>query len=916
MYAYATVKEYKHLTVFFVSVLPELPLPGPLPTPGASSGSNVLFHPRVAEEAKQILHVQDPNLALRLAQALSSTTEYNLDVTDSSSPGYPGPGQFPLVQQVVAQNPGGLSFLVGSQGQGWGHGQAHDQGSLQYGGGGGWDQHNHRVQNRANGHGGHSSGSEHGQSPAVYNNHAGYQQQHHLQQQQHHSQQPQVPQQSQPQQENYKIPRNQGESQQSSSKVTKDFSLQINKGLSKEDNALMQKSLKELKQSDSPSYNNFSPRVRKKDKTYKDRSDSESSEDEDGSPKNKSKFFKHTENERREEKHKRREERKKKREEGDDYDPGEEDRGRKRRLGEDDDSETEDDSWLKRRRMNDPEDEPPSSLDNFVPKKVTREIKKKYLPEARKLDSDEIMESSNFVKFKNTMEVIFETAEDINLSELADDEDDSKDIPGELVIPRHQAAILASESAKLKSMSAMEQMPTDRLVKLLSILSWNIRDGSKVVPIATADDDDEDAEEDRLFLEIASDRVMKAAECAICAMNIMTSPNMSKRVYLDDVIDRIAIYIRYQLQKTIYPSFDPVYKELSKNKDAYMGSMKKKRNYAPTVRDRKILNLYNRCNEIVSLFSDLIYTQKLTDTTVLHLSNMSVAPFFVENIPEIQLSALKLTTGVFARYDKHRKIVLDDILASIARLPQTKRSLRTYRLTKDDNIQMLTALVMRLIQCVVTLPESMGRSKKDKKKKKHEDEVKEEEEVIIDRDVHVNNLYESAMATAVQFLTVFLKKCGSKQEDVDYRPLFDNFLQDLLTTVNTPEWPAAELLLSLLGKMLVEKFSNKQTEVALRISSLEYLGGVAARLRKDAVQSKLKLDTIDQIIQTVKDAEEEHGEVEDEEFERLDPEEKRTRFMQKVLLDYLTVTGGEVRKFFITNLKSVYHNSAGQIASI
>ncbi len=33
------------------------------------------------------------------------------------------------------------------------------------------------------------------------------------------------------------------------------------------------------------------------------------------------------------------------------------------------------------------------------------------------------------------------------------------------------------------------------------------------------------------------------------------------------------------------------------------------------------------------------------------------------------------------------------------------------------------------------------------------------------------------MGTAFQFLTVFLKKCGSKQEDVDYRPLFENFLQ-------------------------------------------------------------------------------------------------------------------------------------------
>ena len=94
--------------------------------------------------------------------------------------------------------------------------------------------------------------------------------------------------------------------------------------------------------------------------------------------------------------------------------------------------------------------------------------------------------------------------------------------------------------------------------------------------------------------------------------------------------------------------------------------------------------------------------------------------------------------------------------------------------------------------------------------------------------------------------------------------------------------------------MLVEKFANKQTEVTLRVSSLEYLGTVASRLRKDAVQSKLKVDMIDSIIQTVKDAEEESGEVEDEEFEQLDPEEQRTRFLQRVLLDYLTVNGGEV----------------------
>merc|ERR1740123_1412392 len=181
----------------------------------------------------------------------------------------------------------------------------------------------------------------------------------------------------------------------------------------------------------------------------------------------------------------------------------------------------------------------------------------------------------------------------------------------------------------------------------------------------------------------------------------------------------------------------------------------------------------------------------------------------------------------------------------------------------------------------------------------------EGEELAVDRDVLVNNNYESAMATAYQFLTVFLKKCGSKSEDVDYRPLFENFLQDLLTTVNTPEWPAAELLLSLLGKLLVSKFANKGTEVSLRISSLDYLGVVAARLRRDAVQSRLKIDTIDAIIETVREAEGEAGE-DEEEDEELDEEEKRTRFLQRVLLDYLAVNGGEVSVLLQHDIRVVY----------
>lgn len=73
----------------------------------------------------------------------------------------------------------------------------------------------------------------------------------------------------------------------------------------------------------------------------------------------------------------------------------------------------------------------------------------------------------------------------------------------------------------------------------------------------------------------------------------------------------------------------------------------------------------------------------------------------------------------------------------------------------------------------------------------------------VDKDLLIISKYEAAISVGGTFLTSFLNKCRSRNEEVDFRPLFENFVHDLLTTVNKPEWPATELLLSLLGTMLV-----------------------------------------------------------------------------------------------------------------
>ena len=63
--------------------------------------------------------------------------------------------------------------------------------------------------------------------------------------------------------------------------------------------------------------------------------------------------------------------------------------------------------------------------------------------------------------------------------------------------------------------------------------------------------------------------------------------------------------------------------------------------------------------------------------------------------------------------------------------------------------------------------------------------------------------YPHSLILYIHTLSLTLLRCCSSKDEDDFRPLFDNFVQDLLTTLNLPEWPASELLLTLLGMLLV-----------------------------------------------------------------------------------------------------------------
>lgn len=98
--------------------------------------------------------------------------------------------------------------------------------------------------------------------------------------------------------------------------------------------------------------------------------------------------------------------------------------------------------------------------------------------------------------------------------------------------------------------------------------------------------------------------------------------------------------------------------------------------------------------------------------------------------------------------------------------------------------------------------------------------------------------------------------------------IFENFVNDLLLTVNKPEWPAAEVMLSLLGSLLVQQFNNKSLDQSVRVTSVDYLGTVASTLRRDAVTSQLKEHDINVILRELTEGSQSDSEEEEEEEEQ------------------------------------------------
>lgn len=344
-------------------------------------------------------------------------------------------------------------------------------------------------------------------------------------------------------------------------------------------------------------------------------------------------------------------------------------------------------------------------------------------------------------------------------------------------------------------------------------------------------------------------------EAAAIIIFIVTSPGVDRRAINEDAIEAAIFLLGGHLRKNLVPALNQTGHLLGMKSDdhkLFEASPSKRRrrsslasmggtNAATSKALKKVYKLVmaNMTQHIVltERLEKLIQRIPLDNTLVLSLTSAALhvlevdvtacQPASSENTPpsqQLQFLSISLLTAAFRKYPGNRETIIEDLFPTMLRLPSTKKSLRAFPLrytsvptpssfslfnaklvgnilsknmlsdeTQPQYIQMMTALVLSLVQSCVVRPV-------------YEPIIEGGEE---DQQHHYNVQYQLTASglqmcgsTSESFCRQLLKRCGTKGRVGEFRPILNNLVEDLLVVFALPEYPGAGYLLVSLTNQL------------------------------------------------------------------------------------------------------------------
>ena len=288
---------------------------------------------------------------------------------------------------------------------------------------------------------------------------------------------------------------------------------------------------------------------------------------------------------------------------------------------------------------------------------------------------------------------------------------------------------------------------------------------------------------------------------------------------------------------------------------------------------RKYLShILHDANKVMSLMTKLLAKEDMSETIITPMEFFAVRLMFVENASSekesvlgtqkyeaMRRTAMDMISIVFSRYPAQRGFLFDEILTSLQRLPTGRQAARQYRLSNGRAIQLVTALIVQLVQMSATVARPAGKSKlrkaipddaqtsDDSRKVNTDQEDSAEEgdssngsddsngnasEAVRKLRKDATTLCDSAAKSAQHAIGYLMQRAqtSSKSGDQPHRQLLDIFVEDLLTVLGLPEWPGAELLLRAVCARASYIFENPKSLAPAKNMALELLGTMGSAI--------------------------------------------------------------------------------------
>lgn len=280
--------------------------------------------------------------------------------------------------------------------------------------------------------------------------------------------------------------------------------------------------------------------------------------------------------------------------------------------------------------------------------------------------------------------------------------------------------------------------------------------------------------------------------------------------------------------------------------------------------------LLYQANRVMRMLVEILDKVDIAEEIITAMEFLALRILFVENalnekesilgiqkFEGLRRTAMDTISGVFSRYPEQRAFIFDEILTSFQKLPTKGSNVRQFKLSDSTSVQLVSALIMRLIQTSAGPSQRTTKTAKirnassrkgknirpgssDAEEGSSSDTAARPDESDTSSDAssdeagkdqngrlakEANALNDSAAKDAQYVIRYLVQRAmtASKTGDQPHRHLLDMFAEDLISLLGNPEWPAAELLLRALMVSMISITENKSTAPA-KTMALELLG--------------------------------------------------------------------------------------------